>query len=85
MSDFGEYDPFSSLNAVGNPNKIMHIGEAVSGKTADGPIGNTRPANVVAEGLSIDTYPRLFASPAIRKGQSVTKNESLARSMSSRK
>lgn len=85
MAGFGEYDEFSEVNAVGNPNKVIHLDEAGKGAGGFGPVGNTRPATIVSEGLSIETFPRLYCYPQIRKGQSVTKNESLHRSLSSRK
>jgi hypothetical protein len=83
MSDFGEYDAFSEINAVGNPNKVMPTSNT-SESHGYGPIGNCRPAMIVANGLSIDTGT-LFANKALRKDMSTTRNESLKRSLSSRK
>ena len=83
MGEFSAYDEFSEINAVGNPNKVMQIDN--SDAKSYGPIGNCRPARVPAEGLSIETFPTLYADKATRKGMSTTKNESLHKSFSSRK
>jgi len=84
MSEMGEYSGFSELNALGNPYKVMSVSPADGGMPGVGPIGNTRPAGIVAEGINIDTN-RSFASPAIRKGMSTTRNESIKRAMGSKR
>lgn len=80
-----EYSEFSELNALGNPNRIISLGENSMNSVGSGPIGNARPGSVVAEGIDIDTFPKLFESPGVRKGMSTTRNESVKRAMGSRR
>lgn len=80
-----EYSQFSDLNALGNPDKIMHVDAADGGMAGVGPIGNTRPAGIPADGINIDTYPRLFSNKSVRSGMSTEKNVSTAKRMASKK
>jgi hypothetical protein len=81
--EFGEYSEFSELNALGNPSKVMYAKAADGGHAGVGPIGNTRPTGIVAEGISIDVGKK-DEYTAIREGMSTGKNKD-AKSMSSRK
>jgi len=80
-----EYSGFAELNALGNPMKVMGVDAADGGRAGVGPIGNTRPTGIVAEGINIDTYPRLFSDRNVRKGMSTTRNESIGRGMSGKR
>lgn len=84
MSEEG-YDGFSELNALGNPSKLVSIDAADGGRAGVGPIGNTRPTGIVADGIDISTSPNLYSDKTVRKGMSTTKNESVKRSMAGRK
>ena len=84
MSEYGCYGEFEGINAVGNPTKVFHIDEA-DAEANEGPVGNVRPGFAVAKGLSIETYPTLFADKAMGKGMSTTHNVSRHRSLGGRR
>jgi hypothetical protein len=84
MSEHGEYSGFGELNALGNP-KMLTVEAYDGGSPGNGVLGQTLPTGIVAEGINIDTAPKLYADPKVRSGMSTQKNMSTVRTMGSKR
>lgn len=80
MAEFPEYEGFN-MNAIGNP-MAAPVNTESGGAVGEGPVGNTRPAGIVALGNSVSASQ---TDSAARRGRSVESNKMNLRRMSSRR